>query len=150
MHARLCAEKDVMETRHVVCAVIEHDQRILAAKRLEPVNGKYWEFPGGKVEENEDATQALVREISEELDITLESVWPLDKTRVTLPDGAIELEAFGTHLPQGQTPKLHVHSEFMWVNYDQLFDVDWLDADAAIMQAVAMSWGDLFYGSRGC
>ena len=55
----------------VVAALIKKDNKILIAKRStgnKDVIGK-WEFPGGKVEENETEEQAIEREIKEEFDI---------------------------------------------------------------------------------
>jgi len=52
------------------CALIDTDGRVLIAKR--PM-GKHlagmWEFPGGKVEENETPEECLIRELREELGV---------------------------------------------------------------------------------
>ena len=51
-------------------ALIDVDGRILISKR--PKNkylGGLWEFPGGKLEDKEKAEDALIRELSEELNI---------------------------------------------------------------------------------
>ena len=51
-------------------ALIDVDGRILISKR--PDNkylGGLWEFPGGKLENNEKAEDALIRELEEELNI---------------------------------------------------------------------------------
>ena len=56
----------------VACALIDADGRILIAQRPE---GKalagMWEFPGGKVEPGERPEDSLIRELSEELAITV-------------------------------------------------------------------------------
>ena len=56
----------------VAVALIDADGRVLIAQRPE---GKalagLWEFPGGKVEAGERPEQALIRELAEELDLTV-------------------------------------------------------------------------------
>ena len=51
-------------------ALIDRDGRILLAQRPEGKSmAGLWEFPGGKIKPNETPETALVRELSEELDI---------------------------------------------------------------------------------
>ena len=56
----------------VAAALIDADRRVLIAQRPE---GKQlaglWEFPGGKVDPGERPEQSLIRELHEELDITV-------------------------------------------------------------------------------
>lgn len=56
----------------VACALIDADHRVLVTQRPE---GKalagLWEFPGGKLEPGERPEAALIRELSEELGITV-------------------------------------------------------------------------------
>ena len=59
----------------VVAALIEKENKILIAKRStgDPnVLGK-WEFPGGKVEPNEDEMHAIEREILEEFELEIKA-----------------------------------------------------------------------------
>jgi len=57
----------------VACALIDADKRILLAQRPQ---GKQlaglWEFPGGKLDPGERPEQALIRELHEELGITVQ------------------------------------------------------------------------------
>jgi 8-oxo-dGTP diphosphatase len=57
----------------VACALIDADNRVLIAQRPE---GKtlagLWEFPGGKLEPGERPEPALIRELNEELGITVQ------------------------------------------------------------------------------
>jgi 8-oxo-dGTP diphosphatase len=54
-------------------ALIDSDCRVLIAQRPadKPLGG-FWEFPGGKVEEHERPEESLIRELNEELGITVE------------------------------------------------------------------------------
>ena len=65
-------ETDIRLTLVVACALVDADKRVLIAQRPE---GKalagLWEFPGGKVEPRERPEQTLIRELHEEIGITV-------------------------------------------------------------------------------
>ncbi|MGA7995781.1 MAG: NUDIX domain-containing protein, partial [Bradyrhizobium sp.] len=56
----------------VACALVDADKRVLLAQRPE---GKalagFWEFPGGKIEPGERPEATLIRELHEEIGITV-------------------------------------------------------------------------------
>jgi 8-oxo-dGTP diphosphatase len=56
----------------VACALVDVDKRVLIAQRPP---GKalagFWEFPGGKLDPGERPEQALIRELHEEIGITV-------------------------------------------------------------------------------
>ncbi|MBV9458653.1 MAG: (deoxy)nucleoside triphosphate pyrophosphohydrolase [Bradyrhizobium sp.] len=56
----------------VACALIDADKRVLIAQRLEgKAMAGLWEFPGGKVEPGERPEATLIRELHEEIGITV-------------------------------------------------------------------------------
>ena len=62
-----------MKPTNVVAAIIKKGNYYLLAKRNKnKYMGLKWEFPGGKVEQNETFKEALCREILEELNVNIE------------------------------------------------------------------------------
>ena len=56
----------------VACALVDVDGRVLICKRPQGKSlAGLWEFPGGKVEAGETPESALIREMDEELGITI-------------------------------------------------------------------------------
>ena len=60
-----------MKTVRVVAAIIEKEDKILIAQRLKGEFKGLWEFPGGKIEEQEKPEEALIREIKEEMEVDI-------------------------------------------------------------------------------
>jgi 8-oxo-dGTP diphosphatase len=59
---------------NVTCAIIIHNSKILVAQRGKQMSlPLQWEFPGGKIEDNESEAACLSREIKEELSIDIKS-----------------------------------------------------------------------------
>src|ERR1700753_2808028 len=63
---------DFKLTLVVACALVDADKRVLLAQRREGKSrAALWEFPGGKVEAAERPEQTLIRELHEEIGITV-------------------------------------------------------------------------------
>lgn len=80
---------------HVVVGIIQRNDKILIAERpLDKPYSGYWEFPGGKVENNESALCALIRELQEELGICVISAEALFQHEYTYPDKTVFLDIY--------------------------------------------------------
>lgn len=113
----------------VTAAIIEHDNKILLTRR--PVGkpyGKMWEFPGGKVELAEDPKDCIVREIREELDMSVEVVSVVDTVFHRYPEKAVLLIAYRCRWLGGGPRNIDVDAH-EWVVVDQLLAYDLLPAD---------------------
>ena len=81
--------------RVAAAVLVRDDGKVLLAQRLPgtPYPG-YWEFPGGKLESGESIRDALVRELDEELGITVTRAVPWLVQRYAYPHAHVELNFF--------------------------------------------------------
>ena len=118
----------------VVGAALVRHGRVLAARRSQPVQlAGGWEFPGGKVEDGESDATALVRELHEELGVTVE----VGALLGAAAEGPIQLTLYAARLVNGDPKPLQDHEELRWLAADELASVAWLPVDAALLPHVA-------------
>lgn len=113
----------------VVGAVIEKEGSIFCAKRGP---GKalagLWEFPGGKLEDDETVEEALVREMKEEFSCRILVKEELLTIQHLYDFGIVELTTLLCELHEGE-PRLLEHAEMRWVKISELPKLDWAPAD---------------------
>lgn len=123
----------------VVAAVIRDlsgpGTRILATKRgYGDFKGK-WEFPGGKIEPGETPQQALVREIREELDVTIAVDKLIGTVEYDYPAFHLSMDCFWCLLENGKIV-LKEALDAKWIPLDALCDLDWLPADKELIEKI--------------
>lgn len=120
----------------VTCAIIIENQRIFVAKRPQHKhNGGLWEFPGGKVHADESATNCLIREIKEELDVEIEIKGQLTPTLHHYNNLSIKLIPFISKIKSG-TIILHEHSACQWADKELLTTLNWSPADIPVVEEI--------------
>ncbi|NLL12178.1 MAG: (deoxy)nucleoside triphosphate pyrophosphohydrolase [Fibrobacter sp.] len=118
----------------VVCAIIEKDGMILAAKRgVNQSNAGLWEFPGGKVHSGETSEQALRREIREELAVEINIVKQLEPVSYRYPWIFIRLIPFICSISQGE-PEALEHAQVGFFNRKDCSKILWSPADIKVME----------------
>ncbi|WP_234857196.1 (deoxy)nucleoside triphosphate pyrophosphohydrolase [Acinetobacter junii] len=126
-----------MKKLTVVAAVITHKEKYLCALKGEHkysyLSHKY-EFPGGKVEPDETAQQALIREISEELNLAIDVKSYLLTVEHYYPDFKIELATYLCEVKNIDVLVLHEHQDIKWCHVDELQQLDWAAADIPIVE----------------
>jgi 8-oxo-dGTP diphosphatase len=111
---------------------------LLAQRPPGKVYAGYWEFPGGKVEAGETMRDALVRELQEELGITVERAWPWLCREFTYPHAKVRLKFFRVATWRGQIAPLE-HSAFAWQQFGEAASVEpILPANGPILRALAL------------
>lgn len=120
----------------VVGAVIIKDGKILCAQRNENTSlPLMWEFPGGKIEENESPENALKRELMEEMQCDI-SVGDKIVTTVHEYDFAtIELTTFYAEMLNDQIV-LEEHADMKWLSPNELGTIEWAPADVEAVEKI--------------
>ena len=120
----------------VVAALIRRDGAFLICQRpAHKARGLLWEFAGGKVEEDENPADALIRECREELAVTLQVGEIFMEITHPYPDITVHLTLFEATLAQGEPQKLE-HADLRWVRAEDMPAYAFCPADAAIIQAI--------------
>ena len=124
---------------HIAVGVVVNAQdQVLIALRPQGVHlAGMWEFPGGKVEAGENVLQALVRELREELGITLQGARPLLKTLHRYPEKTVLLDVWRVDKWAGKAVGLE-GQEVRWVAPAQLGEYPFPAADLPIISAVRL------------
>lgn len=124
-----------MKTIRVVAAIIHKDGKIFATQRGYGAYKDYWEFPGGKVEAGETPEEALIREIKEELATTIQPEQFLMEVEYDYPEFHLSMDCFICTIIAGE-PELLEHESACWLSMEHLCDVNWLPADALIVDQI--------------
>lgn len=133
------SQKQSADVVHVAVAVIRgEDGRILVAKRPDDKHmGGYWEFPGGKVEPDEDLQLALNRELQEELDITVSTFRPLISIEHDYPGKTVLLDTWLVSGVKGE-PRGNEGQEIRWVEPEALKRLSFPPANVPIVHSVLL------------
>ena len=128
-----------MKTIEVVAAIIEYNGKILCVQRG-PSKHDYvsekWEFPGGKIEDNESAEEAIKREITEELHLEIIDSKFFTSVTHQYPDFNIKLDFFCCSI---SNPNLVLteHINFVWLLPSEMDALDWAAADIPAVEKLA-------------
>ncbi len=124
--------------KQVVAALIVRDDNILICQRTEAQKMPLkWEFPGGKVEPDEQLPAALRRELEEELGIHAE----IGRRVLVLQhryDGGhgIELHFYRVDRYDGEIQN-RIFRDLRWVDRKDLPGYDFLEADIALVKKIS-------------
>lgn len=120
----------------VVGAVLLRNGTVLCTQRggSGPLAGS-WEFPGGKVEQGESPSAALIREIQEELGCTISVGDRVVSTTHEYDFATVTLTTFYCTLSSGE-PVLSEHQAATWLEPGDLHVLDWAPADIPAVRKI--------------
>jgi 8-oxo-dGTP diphosphatase len=119
---------------NVTCAIIVIENKILVTQRSEKMKLPLkWEFPGGKLEENESEIECIKREIKEEINIEIEVLRKLSNSIYDYGNFKINLIPFIAQHILGEI-KLIEHKDYKLLHKTELLSLDWAEADLPIVE----------------
>lgn len=122
-----------MSMINVTCALIVENGKILITQNNQYSDHPWkWEFPGGKIGDAETAINCIVREIKEELDLTVSVVKEMQSVDFDYEIKQIRLIPFLCEIADGVI-KLHEHVACAWKKLEELGDVDFSAADMKLI-----------------
>ena len=120
----------------VTCAIIFFDDKILVTQRSATMNLPLkWEFPGGKLEANENEVDCIRREIKEEINIEIEIVEKLPNSIYDYGSFKINLIPFVAKYVSGEI-KLVEHADYKLLKSNELQHLDWANADWPLVKEI--------------
>jgi len=122
-----------MRHLHVACAIIEQEGMVLAAQRSATMTLPLkWEFPGGKIETGESPEECLIRELMEELGVSVLVGGALSPATHGYPDFTVTLYPFTCRLVGGILTA-HEHHSLTWIEPQRMPELDWAAADLPVI-----------------
>ena len=122
-----------MKQIEVVAAIICKGGSFLASQRGYGEFEGLWEFPGGKIEMGETHEMAILREIKEELGVSINVEKFLCTTEYDYPSFHLTMHCYVCSIKSGDIV-LREHKSALWLTTETFDDVEWLPADKSVVE----------------
>lgn len=110
----------------VCAAVIINENKILLTQRGYGEYKDKWEFPGGKIEQNETKEETIKREIKEELNVDINVDHTLCKVEYDYTSFYLKMNVFCVSL-KTNTIVFKEHESYKWIEFSDLKELDQID-----------------------
>jgi len=103
-------------------AVIKKDNKyLLLHKSLTvPRFPDFWDFPGGGLDDDENPTEGIKREVLEETSLKIEPIKVIWKTQAEVNGNMVEYKVYSVKLLSEEIKLSHEHTEFKWLTKEEL------------------------------
>ena len=124
---------------NVVAGIIINQNKILIGKRKDKdIGGGKWEFPGGKIKVGETNSEALERELYEELGISVKIGKELMNYEHVFKTTIYNI-SFMEIIDYDGEIRNNAHSEIKWVKFSNLLEYDFISGDDRFIQSLIKS-----------
>ena len=122
------------------CLLNSEGDHMLARRAVGHYQQGTWEFPGGKIDENESWRTALIREFDEELNLSVRPLHPLGTWVHNRHDASLMIHLIACSLTTpSDEPTLRVHDHWIWKRGGEGDELDWTGRDGEMDAHLAQS-----------
>lgn len=119
---------------NVTCALIIKNNKVLITQNgPESDHAFQWEFPGGKNKKDESDEACIIREIYEELELIIKLIERMHSVEHDYGIKKVRLMPFICNISGGNL-KLNNHINKKWLSFEELYKIDFSDADKRLIQ----------------
>lgn len=128
----------------VTCAIMRNEENeILVVQRGEKSDHPFkWEFPGGKIAQDESPESCIIREIDEELSMNIVICGKLDPVEYDYGHKQVRLYPFICDTID-ELPFLSEHLAYRWIKDKDFKSVDFCEADLLVASDFLDSFGNM-------
>ena len=119
VYPKRAAKRPVPQDHIAVGVVYKKDRLLITRRKPEGLLGGLWEFPGGKVVANETPQQTCIREIAEEVNLTVRVDEHLTRVRHAYTHFKIVMDVYCCQYVSGRV-KLNGPVDYRWIRLDEI------------------------------
>ena len=115
--------------------IIQNNKVLIGLRSRSDNGGGLWEFPGGKIEIDESSENAVIRELSEELDIIVRKPKKIMQYLHRFKNLIYDISFFEVVSFKGSIKKI-VHDELKWVDLSSINNYNFISGDLLIIEGL--------------
>ena len=121
--------------KSIACIICNKGKVLIAHRNPTGQMGSRWEFPGGKVDDGETEQEAIRREMREEFDVDVTVHEKITEGKFCHNGKDFALEAYRVSVSHDgieKKYKLTEHTEYKWVDINEILSENFVDSDLMI------------------
>ncbi len=124
---------------HAAVGILLDGKNIFIAQRAKDQSFPlHWEFPGGKIRNDENAEQALARRLNEELGVKAKKMTFFMDALCETSDKTYLLSAFWVQPETTDIPPKDEHNDTRWIRISELDSYQFTPADSLLLEALKL------------
>ena len=137
-----------MKTNLVSCCILKNKNKFLVSQRpLSKIFANFWEFPGGKLENNESFQNAIIRELKEELGIRVNKKNLINLDVITHAYKKNEITILSIFFLKKWSGTLDAREgqKIEWLNIAQIKKLNFLEGSKVILRKLSSGFYNFYF-----